>query len=231
MRCLPHIALRASPVTRLADLRAFASNVKKALKVIRDALDGLQNALYEFVLHFFTTVNHIVRSRLPAVAMEIETLKHVHMAIKVFKWVIVPVSLIYVVADLYFFEQNALDSMLWGQLVFLYSNFVPDLPSIFRTETLTGQLADLHWWQKCAVLYGAPIFICALFSGLRLNWKTTETFHNFRSLAAYVAFLLVLGFLTFGDFAISPGEFTEILSVPFYGAIGYLTHLKVDEQW
>lgn len=231
MRGLPPIVRRVSHVTPLADLRAFLSNVKKAFVVVRDALDGLQNALYELVLHFFTAVNHIIRSRLPAVAMEIETMKHVHMTIKVFKWVIVPLSLVYVATNLYFFKHNAFDSMLWGLLVFFYSSFVPDLPSIFRAERLTGQLGDLHWWQKCAVLYGAPIFICALFSGFRLGWKTTETFHNFRSLVAYVAFLLVLGFLAFGDFAISLGDLTEILSVPLYGAIGYLTHLKVDEQW
>jgi len=44
-------------------------------------------------------------------------------------------------------------------------------------------------------------------------------------------FLLVLGFFAFVKFPVSIGNMTEILSLPLYGAVGYLTHLKVDKIW
>jgi hypothetical protein len=61
-----------------------------------------------------------------------------------------------------------------------------------------------------------------------LRWKTIETFHNFKSLSVYGAFLLTLGVFAFGDFPISVGDITEIISLPIYGLAGYFTHLKVD---
>jgi hypothetical protein len=63
---------------------------------------------------------------------------------------------------------------------------------------------------------------------VRLGWKTAENFHNFRSLTVYGGFLLLFGFVVFGGFPVSFGQVTEILILPFYGALGYLAHLKVD---
>jgi len=92
----------------------------------------------------------------------------------------------------------------------------------------------------------APLFIGAFLCGIRLRWHTSETFHNFKSLTIYAAFLLLLGFFAFGNITeilsifaygdmtklpISIGEVTEILSLPLYGVIGYLTHLKVDHYF
>jgi len=167
--------------------------------------------------------------------MKRETLEHVDSLIKVFKWVVLPASLIYVCANFYFFGENALDSMLLGILIFFYSNFLPDIPSIYRGRKSHGDIRvtdeDLLWDEKYALLLFAPLFIGAFFCGIRLRWKTTETFHNFKSLTIYVVFLLLVSFFAFGDFPISIGDITEILSLPFYGLIGYLTHLKVDKIW
>jgi len=63
--------------------------------------------------------------------MKCETLEHVNLLIKVFKWIVLPASLLYVFADFYFFAENALGSMSLGILIFFYSNFLPDLPSIY----------------------------------------------------------------------------------------------------
>jgi len=191
----------------------------------------IYDTLYGSVLHYFKTVNRKAGSKLPFWRMKSETFRHVYLLIKVLKWVVLPASLLYVCANFYFLGQNALDSMLWGLLIFFYSNFLPDLPSIynrkiFRDKSVTTK--DLPWHKKYALLLFAPLFIGAFFLGYRLRWKTTETFHNFRSLAIYVVFLSTLSLFAFGDFSSSIGAMTEILSLPTYGLIGYLTHLKVD---
>jgi len=109
------------------------------------------------------------------------------------------------------------------------------LPSIYRRKKNRKKNntsnEDLVWYKKTALLLFAPMFVWLLFSGIDFRWDTTETFHNFKSLAIYGVFLVVCGLFTFGDFPISIGELTEILSLPLYGIIGYLTHLKVDRIW
>jgi len=163
--------------------------------------------------------------------MEDETSEHVHFLIKVFKWIVLPASLFYVCADFYFFRENALDSMLWGMLIFAYSNFLPDLLSIYRRKKNNARAEDLPWYKKYALLFFAPLLTWVLFSGIRLRWRTEETFHNFKSLTIYGAFLSLLSFFAFVKFPIEIGNIIEILSLPLYGVIGYLTHLKVDKIW
>jgi hypothetical protein len=189
------------------------------------------NMLYGSVLCYFKSVNRKARSGIADWSMRCETLQHVGISIKVFKWVVLPASLLYVCVDFCFLGQNALDSMFLGVLIFFYSNFLPDIPSICRRKIyhdIRGTTEDLTWYKKYALLLFAPLFIVAFYCGTRLGWKTTETFHNFKSLAIYALFLFTLSALVFGSFTISIGNITEILSLPFYGSIGYLTHLKVD---
>jgi len=194
-------------------------------------LIGLYNAIFGFVLHSFKSINRRVRLKFPVWRMEEETSEHIHLLIKVFKWAVLPLSLFYVFVDFYFFGENAFDSMLWGILVFFYSNFLPDLPSIYRRKKNNVKNEDLPWYKKYALLLFAPLLIWFLFSGIQPKWKTTETFHDFKSLMIYGAFLLILGFFAFAKFPIEVGNITEILSLPLYGVIGYLTHLKVDKIW
>jgi hypothetical protein len=194
----------------------------------------MHHTLYGSVLRYFKSVNRRARSSIKLWYMKRETLEHVKSLIKVFKWVVLPASLIYVCANFYFFGENTLDSMFLGILIFLYSNFLPDIPSIYRRRKSYGDIRvtdkGLSWEKKYALLLFAPLFIGAFFCGIRLRWKITETFHNFKSLTIYVAFLFLLSFFAFGDFPISIGDITKILSLPFYGLIGYLTHLRVDKM-
>ena len=207
------------------------SKVKRFFKAISRLL---YDSLYSLVLRFFKTLNRGVKSSYSSIilwAMKRETSEHINLLIKVLKWVILPASLLYVCADFCFFNENALDSMLLGILIFLYSNFLPDLPSIYRKKKKENtRNKDLLWEEKYALLLFAPVFILAFLCGLRLKWKTAETFHNFKSLTIYTVFLFVLSFFAFGDFPISIGDTTEILSLPLYGLIGYLTHLRVDRM-
>jgi len=72
------------------------------------------------------------------------------------------------------------------------------------------------------------LFIALLFCGKKIKWRTTETFHNFKSLIVYGVFLFTLGFLVLLVFRVSLGGIIEVLLVPLFGLLGYLTHLKVD---
>jgi len=211
-------------------MKKKVSRVKSFLEAIRNVLIGLYDALYCFVLYCFRGMNRKARSKISVWWMKQETSEHVHLVIRVFKWVVLPVSILYVCANFCFFGENALDSMLWGLLIFFYSNFVPDLPSIYRKKD-SERIKDVSGYKKYALLLFAPLFIWLMFSGTPLRWKTTETFHNFKSLTIYGAFLFICSFFAFVNFPISIGNITEILSFPLYGLIGYLTHLKVDKIW
>ena len=187
--------------------------------------------VYHFVLHYFKRVNRKVGSKIALWSMKAETYQHLHSMIKVFKWIVLPASVLYVCADFCYFGENALDSAFFGILIFFYSNFLPDLPSIFRRKAYHNArdaTEDLPWYKKYTLLLFAPLFIVGFFCGMRSRWKTTETFHNFKSAIIYGALLLTLGFFAFGDPPISIGDITEMLALPFYGLAGYLTHLKVD---
>ena len=193
----------------------------------------MYDVLYGAVLRYFKRVNLKAGKKLSLWAMKLETFQHLYLLTRAFKWVVLPASLVYVCLDFYLFGQNALDSMFLGMLIFVYSSFLPDLPSIYRrrrkTYNNTGAMTEnLSWYKKYALLLLAPLFIGAFLLGIRLKWKTTETFHNLKSLVVYGAFLLALGVCVFGIFPISLGDITEIVSLPIYGLAGYLTHLKVD---
>lgn len=192
-------------------------------------LTYLPRLLYSLVLLFFRSVNEEVRVNLPLWRMEVETSEHVRLAVKAFKWIILPASLLHIATDLLLLGDNALTFVFCAQLVFLYSSFVPDIPSIFRKKK-NKNVEGLPSHKKYALLLLAPLIIWALFSGMRLDWKTTEDFHNFRSLAIYAAFLLLCG-LAFAGFPPTIGGIAKTLSLPLYGATGYLTHLKVDKIW
>jgi hypothetical protein len=205
------------------------SRIRKFVKGFQSLLINIRNAIFGFVLAFFSSLNRKIRSAIPFWRMEEETSEHVHMLVKMFKYVVLPASLFYVCADFVFFKENALDSMFWGILMFLYSNFLPDLPSIFRRGKREGQSENLPWYKKYSILLFAPVFIWLLFSGIRIGWKTAENFHNFKSLTVFGVFLFLLGFFAFGKFPVDFGDMTEVFSLPVYGLMGYLCHLKVDE--
>jgi hypothetical protein len=192
-------------------------------------LAGLHNALFALVLSFFENINTKIRSKLPSWRLREETFEHVRMALDVFELIVLPFSLIYLFGGMLLLKENALNSMLWGILIFFYSNFLPDLTSITRRDKKKVEGGDLPWHKKYAVLLFAPVFVLLLFSNVHLGWKTVENFHNFKSMTVYGGFLLLCGFVMFGGFPISLGQAVEVLVLPLYGSIGYLTHLRVDK--
>jgi len=192
---------------------------------------GFPEILHSTVLHLFKNMNRKAESRLCVWYMKSETSEHVHLLVKVFKWVVLPVSLLYVCAGFCFLGKNAIASVLAAMLIFFYSAFLPDLPSIYGRKKSSKRTEDLPWYKKYALLLFAPIFVWALLSGVRLTWKTTENFHDFKSLTIYGGFLLLVSFFMFVDFPTSIGNIAKIVSLPLYGMVGYLIHLKVDKTW
>jgi hypothetical protein len=228
------VSAKAIKETLIIDCRRCCpvkhSRLKRSKKVVRNTLAGLDYILHGIVLSFFRDVNKKIRSRIPVVRMEEETSAHLSAMMKVFTIIVVPASLFYIFVDLSFLGRNAIDSAMWGVLVFFYSNFLPDLPGIYWRKKV-AKTKELQWYKKYALLLFAPLFVCFVVSGLKLDWKTAETFHNFKSVTVYGSFLVLLGLLFFGNLPMSVGRVTEILSISCYGILGYLTHLKVDEIW
>jgi hypothetical protein len=193
---------------------------------------SLYEDLYGLVLGYFKRVNRKVKAKISLWFMKLETFEHVHLLTKVFKWIVLPLSVIYGCAMFIFFGQNALNSILLANLLFFYSNFLPDLPAIFRRKLYRDERdtfhEDLPRYKTYALLLFAPLFISLLFCGKKIKWRTTETFHNFKSLAIYGAFLFTLGSLVLVVFQVSLGGIIKVLWVSLFGLLGYLTHLKVD---
>ena len=76
--------------------------------------------------------------------MREETTEHVGQSVKVFLWLILPLSLVYVFGQLFFFAENVFGPMLWSILIYFYGNFLPDLPSIHRKKESELGTTDLR---------------------------------------------------------------------------------------
>ena len=198
----------------------------------RSVSRSLYEGLYGLVFGYFTRINRRVGAKISFWFMKVETFEHVHFLTKVFKWIVLPSSILYVTIEISFFRQNVLDSMFTGIALFFYCSFLPDLPAIFRRKVYRDVrdafYEDLPGYKKYALLLFTPLFIVLLYCGVKIKWRTTETFHNFKSLTIYSGFLFILIFIVFADFPISIGGIIEVLCVLLYAVLGYLTHLKVD---
>lgn len=207
------------------------SQVQLFFKTLHRMFLCLHGVLFGLTLQFFKNSNAIVKSKLTVWYMEKETSEHFHLLIKVLNWIIVPLSLFYVFLALFVLGVNPIDSVLGGLLLFVYSNFLPDLPALFCKQKTIEQCSPLPWYKTYSLLVFAPLFVWLTFSKVPIKWKTTESFHNFKSLVIYTLFLALGGLLVFGDVPLSLGDVAESLFLSLYGLIGYLTHLKVDNVW
>ena len=192
---------------------------------------GFYEALYGLVLHSFKSINRKIRSRFPVWRMKEETSEHVRHSVEVFIWLVLPLSMAYAFGYQFVLGENVLGPMVWGLIVYFYSSFLPDLPSIYRKKKSEPEGKDLPWYQKYALLLFAPLLVWLLFSGMRLSWRTMETYHNFRSSAIYGTFLFAVGFLGFARLPLSIEDLVKIFFFQFCGIVGFLTHLKVDKIW
>jgi hypothetical protein len=210
---------------------AQKSRFRKFLAKTRNILKGFYEALYGLVLHTFKNINRRIKSKFPLYRMHEETTEHVRHALQVFIWPILPLSLAYLFGIQFLFRQNLWGSMLWGIAVYFYSNFLPDFPAINRKRKRDPEEPDLPWYKKYTLFIFAPLFVWLLFSDVRLDWRTEETYHNFISLIVYAIFLFAVGLLAFVSLPLSIPSLLEALFLMSCGVTGFLTHLKVDKIW
>jgi hypothetical protein len=178
---------------------------------------------YNLLLFSVDNLNKQIRLGIPPSHVKRNLSKHFEMLIKTSKYIVFPASVCYIIIGA-LLQENTLNATVWGVLIFVYTSFLPDILYVFRERKKNTKTTCLSWYKKYALLLFAPIFIWLLISDFGVIWKTTETFHNFKSLLIFEAFLAMLGFVSFGSLI-------EPLFFSLYGAVGYLSHLKVDKIW
>jgi hypothetical protein len=181
-----------------------------------------------FVQWFFRTLSRKAHLKIAFRKIRGETAEHVDHLSSALKKLVLPLSVCYLCLG-FFLGNNVIDSLVFSILVFVYSHFLPDLLSPFRIKNRKEKDEDRPWFKKYALLLLAPLFIFLLWGDGIPALRTTEHFHNARSLGVYSIFLLLLGLVFYGNLPLSLGRILEVFSLTIFGSIGYLTHLKVDK--
>jgi hypothetical protein len=195
---------------------------------VKNFLERCRLSLKNFVQWFFRTLNRRTRLGIAFRKIRDETTEHIDYLSSALKKLVLPLSLCYLCLG-FFFGNNVIDSLFLGILTFVYSHFLPDLLSPFRIKNRKKRNKDRPWFEKYALLLLAPLFIFLLWGDGIPALRTTEHFHNARSLGVYSIFLLLLGLIFYGNMPLSLGGILEVFSLTVFGFIGYLTHLKVDK--
>jgi hypothetical protein len=181
-----------------------------------------------FVQWFFRGLSSKAHLRVAFLKIRCETAEHVDHLTSVLKKLVLPLSICYLCLG-FLLGNNVVDSLFLSIVIFVYSHFLPDLLSPFRIKNKKGGNKDGSWFGKYALLFLAPLFIFLLWGSGMPVLKTTEHFHNARSLGIYSVFLLFVGLIFYGNLPLSVGRILEVFSLAIFGSIGYLTHLKVDK--
>jgi len=202
-------------------LDSFVRGVKSFLEHCRLSFEN-------FVLWFFRTLSLRAHLKVNFQKIRDETTEHINYLSSTLRQVVLPVSLCYLCLG-FFFGNNVIDSLFLSALIFVYSNFLPDLLSTFKIRNRKEKDKDGAWYKKYALLFFAPIFIFLLWGHGTPSFKTVEHFHNVKSLGAYSIFLFLLGLILYGNLPLSWGRILEVFSLTIFGSIGYVTHLKVDK--
>jgi hypothetical protein len=202
----------------------------KLVSYVRDVENFLERcrlSLENLVQWFFRTLSRRAHLKIGFQKIRDETTEHVDHLSSALKRFVLPLSVCYLCLG-FFFGNNVVDSLFLGILIFVYSHFLPDLLSPFRIKNRKERDKDRPWFKKYALLFLAPLFIFLLWGDGIPALRTTEHFHNARSLGVYSIFLLGLGLIFYGNVPLSLGRILEVFSLAIFGSIGYLTHLKVD---
>jgi len=194
---------------------------------VKNFLERCRLSLKNFVQWFFRTLNRRTCLRIAFQKIKDETTEHVNYLSSALKKLVLPLSICYLCLG-FFLGNNVIDSLVFSILIFIYSHFLPDLLSPFRIRNRKRD-KDRPWFKKYALLLLAPLFIFLLWGDGIPLLRTTEHFHNVRSLGVYSLFLLLLGLIFYGNMPLSLGRILEVFSLTIFGSMGYLTHLTVDK--
>jgi hypothetical protein len=201
-------------------LDSFTKNLKRLLEHAKLSFEN-------FVKWFFRALNLRADLNVSFRKIRDETAEHVNFMGSALKKIVLPLSVCYLLSG-FFLGNNVVDSLFLSILVFVYSNFLPDLLSPFRFRGKKEESKDEIWFKKYGLLFLAPIFIFLLWGDGIPVFRTTEHFHNVKSLGAHSLFLFLLGLVFYGNMPFSLGRILEVLSLTMFGSIGYALHLKAD---
>jgi len=170
--------------------------------------------------------DEIISKKIPSYVtfkkMNEEVIEHLDFIRWVFKRIILPMVMFYVAAGL-ILRMDILGSIFLSTLLFFYSNLLPDVDALFqKTE---DKMLDSLWYEKYSLLFFAPMMIYYIISGRARPLYSTEekTFHNYKTVVIYGAFLFIIGSIFWMDTV-------KRVMFPLFGMLGFTTHLLIDRK-
>jgi hypothetical protein len=169
----------------------------------------------------------ILLKRIPPYAkfkkVESEIKEHFNFVGWMFKRIIIPSIVFYVVIGLVL-NINVFGSLFISLLVFLYSNFLPDLD--FLIKNTKNKSKDSLWYEKYSLLFFAPVIMYYIIAGRAKPLYSIENrpFHNFKTVIVYGIFLFIVGSIFWDDTI-------KRLMLPIFGMLGFIFHLMVDRKF
>jgi len=154
--------------------------------------------------------------------MEGEIKEHFNFVGWMFKRIVVPLIVFYVVIGI-ILNINIFGPLFVMLLIFLYSNFLPDTDFLFK-KTRDKNKESL-WYEKYSLLFFAPVIIYYIIAGRARPLYSAEErcFHNFNTVIIYGIFLFIVG-------SIFWAETVKRLMLPLFGMLGFIFHLMVDKK-
>jgi len=152
--------------------------------------------------------------------MEEELKEHYDFINWMFKRVLLPLMTFYVVMGIAL-DMNVFGSLFLSLLVFIYSNFLPDVDMLIRKTD--AKYMESLWYERYLLLFLAPLIVYYIVRGRArpLYSMKARCFHNATAMAAYGIFLLMVG-------SIFWTETLKRLMFPAFGMLGFGFHLLVD---
>ncbi|MDO8647638.1 MAG: hypothetical protein Q7R70_04440 [Candidatus Diapherotrites archaeon] len=137
------------------------------------------------------------------------------------KRIILPLAVFYILVGV-FFQEHILGALFAALMVFLYTNFLPDLDAFFQ-HGKGGKKAN--WFEKRIALFFTPLMIYYILSekARPLDLGENKPFHNRRALVEFTIFLFAFGLIIY----FSP---IKAAFLALFGFLGFFTHLVVDKQ-
>lgn len=171
--------------------------------------------------------DEIILKRIPPYCkfkkMESEMKEHFNFIGWMFKRILVPLIVFYVVMSL-ILNIDIFGSLFLSLLIFIYSNFLPDTDFLIKKTKHGGK--DSLWYEKYSLLFFAPVIMYYIIAGRARPLYSTEDryFHNLKTVAIYGIFLFVVGCIFWTDAL-------KRLMLPVFGMLGFIFHLMVDREF
>lgn len=184
--------------------KIYSSKMKKSRKRLSEYWDNL-------ILKFIPPYAKFNK-------LEEEIKEHFNFLGIMFKRIILPLILIYVLIAL-ILNLNIFGSLFISLLIFLYSNFLPDSDFLVKRANKHESL----WYERYTLMFFLPLVFYYVILGKAkpIISKKARCFHNIESALVWAIFLFVIGNIFWN-------ESLKIIMFTSFGFIGYCLHLLVD---